>query len=317
MQKHTLGEFEGEIDFFDCALCHENGQPGAAVTMGAGAKYFVGDVLDDVDMGIAVCAQCHNLVSDEYPNRLSFPVLWDKLMSGELAIEDVQPYRYGIDPDSIRRAMLEDGWKGPAGMGEYDEASGTTLVGSNDPEFELFMGSAHEQAGLTCVDCHMVSMTNEDGQPYTSHNASSTPLESEEALEFCLTCHSDSSQTTHNASTTDEMRQVVLSAEEEVAGLQMAFNEKRAALYTALCDATANGGVDETALEEAREAYARAVWYVEVATDQQGQNPGANTMPDTGHCEVSGVHIAHNPETVRSYIVDATQWCEDALAALA
>lgn len=96
----------------------------------------------------------------------------------------MNPWRYGLDPESLMKAALEDGYE----MAVNPE-TGIANFQANHPEVEIFQGSVHQELGMTCVDCHGVKMQGENGE-FTSHGFSESPLENPEALEYCLTCHS-------------------------------------------------------------------------------------------------------------------------------
>ncbi len=281
-------EYGDQVDWWECALCHEDGVPGAELTYGAAvANVFGTTLLDSVDPEEAACGQCHNFMGATYGRG----VLMDKLQSGEVSVDDVDPYRYGVDPDSLMKAALEDGYEMPV-----DETTGIANFQANHPEVEVFQGSVHDSLGLTCVDCHMVEKTNADGETYTSHNASSSPLENEEAMEFCLTCHA-----AQGIEDTDAMRQFVLDAQEEVRDLETVFYDKQAEAKSLIAAATANGGVDEDVLQTARDTYTRATWYVRYAD---------------GGSEVQGQKVAHNPDAIRDYIERATVMMDEIIASL-
>ena len=60
------------------------------------------------------------------------------------------------------------------------------------PEFETFLGAGSPHgAQFTCADCHMPTVTAEDGSSYHSH-ALTNPLENKEMIEkTCALCHTD------------------------------------------------------------------------------------------------------------------------------
>lgn len=278
-------EYADQIDWWECALCHEDGQPGGELTYGAAvAKVFGSSLLDTVASEEAACGQCHNFMGATYGRG----VLMSKIQSGEVSVEDCDPYRYGTDPDSLMKAALEDGYEMPV-----DETTGIATFQANHPEVEVFQGSVHQSLGLSCVDCHMPQKTDDDGNAYTSHDASSTPIENEEALEFCLTCHA-----AQGIEDTDAMKQFVLDAEQEVRDLETAFYDKQAQAKDLIADATANGNADEDVLQDARDTYTRATWYVRYAD---------------GGSEIQGQKVAHNPDAIKDYIERATSMMDDVL----
>ncbi len=73
-------------------------------------------------------------------------------------------------------------------------ATGTGLLKAQHPEFETFMGSVHDAAGLSCIDCHMPIVEDEKGNKFKSHHWTS-PLKSKETIKnSCLSCHAGKSE---------------------------------------------------------------------------------------------------------------------------
>ncbi len=280
------------ISWFDCALCHEDGVPGAELTYGAGAaSLFATDLLDSVPAEDAVCGQCHNGFADRYCKD----AIYDSLASGEKSVEDVDPFRYGYTPEAIMKASFEDGYE----WGLLDEESGIPKFVGTYFTIELYQGSTHEELGVTCVDCHMATETNEEGEEYTSHDFSSTPLsttDNDEMMEYCLTCHA--SQGIDDA---DGMRDFIRNAESELAALEQTFLDKESQLYDLIVAATTDESFDQDVLEAARYSYATADFYYRYAQ---------------GNTEELGQTVAHNPDMTRSYVEQATTMIDDAIASM-
>lgn len=102
-------------------------------------------LLGEIDAQTAACAQCHNATCDNVRYIIG--------KDGK-TVEDVGPYRYGFDTDSLKKASLEDGV-----LTGYDEKVGVEIFYLGHPDGELFHGSTHEKQGLTCVSCHMPEPT--------------------------------------------------------------------------------------------------------------------------------------------------------------
>lgn len=280
------------ISWFDCALCHENGEPGAALTYGAGpANLFATGLLDSVPAEDAVCGQCHNGFADRYCKD----AIYDSLASGEKSVDDVDPYRYGYTPEDIMKASFEDGYE----WALLDEESGIPKFVGTYFTIELYQGSTHEELGVTCVDCHMGTKTNEDGEEYTSHDFSSTPLsttDNDEMMTYCLTCHAS-----QGISDAEGMREFIVEAEEELAALEQTFLDKEAQLYDLIVAAASDESFDQDVLDDARYSYAVADFYYRYAQ---------------GSTEELGQTVAHNPEMTRSYVEQATVMIDDAIATM-
>lgn len=280
-------EYEDSIDWWDCGLCHVDATPGGELHYnGMAATAFGGTLLDSIDQKQAVCGQCHNYYGAVYTRG----GLMKKMQSGEVDYNSVDPYRYGTDPESLMKAALEDGYEM-----NVDPETGIATFQANHPEIEIFQGSVMQEEGLACIDCHMPTKTSEDGQPYTSHNASSSPLENEEALEFCLTCHTE-----QGVESTDEMKQFVKDAQQSVADLEAQFTEKQTQLHGLIKDATA-AAEESDALNEARDLYTRGTWYVRYAD---------------GGGDFKGQKVAHNPYGEREYVQQAIDMMDQGIALL-
>ena len=275
-------DYIGNGKYWDCNVCHTD-TPGSTLHPNLVLYQLIGKTaLNQISTEEATCAQCHNAVG-------RYGRAWLANYDGDL--EDIDPYRYGYDPDSLKRAFLEDGVKAT-----HEDDTGADVFITQHPDIEIFQGSVHEQLGLTCVSCHMPKKTDEDGNVYTSHDASSTPLENEEALEFCLSCHKD-----QGVNSTDEMRSFIESAEADLGSKEQVVKEKIAQAKQLLAKATSEGGVDDTTLNQAREQYATAKWY----------NVYAH-----GSAEKAGQKVAHNPTAERFYQQKAADLLDQAIASL-
>ena len=206
-------------------------------------------------------------------------------------MDTFSPYRYGFDVDSLYAAALEDGVYSVA------EDTGIVLSCLDHPDVEVLQGSVHSELGMTCVSCHMPTMTDaESGEEFTYHNASESPLANETALEYCLTCHE--SQGIKN---TEEMKQMVKNRQKEIEASVADYPDRFEAAYNAIKAAKDAGAVDEAVLQKARDDYSKAEAYYHVA---QGGS-------------VDGVKIAHNPEAVPGYYAQAGSLLDEVMAALA
>jgi formate-dependent nitrite reductase cytochrome c552 subunit len=68
--------------------------------------------------------------------------------------------------------------------------TGARLVKLQHPEMETYWGSVHDQAGVTCADCHMPKEKNKAGKTFTGHQVV-RPKDHVKAS--CLGCHPQSS----------------------------------------------------------------------------------------------------------------------------
>lgn len=210
-------------EYWDCVMCH-TGTP-SAESVSPNLVYFqaLGEGLaDQIDPKLAVCAQCHN--SYDYRSKIKT----------EEDLATFRPYRYGNDIDSVFKSAYEDG----VNFAENDLGLPESYV--VHPNIEGFMTTTHNKMGVTCVDCHMPMRTDEaTGTEYRSHFSASSPIESEEALEYCLTCHKSQGQ-----DTTDAMKTFVKDKQAELAKNIEALKADIDAYGNALSAAIADGKID-------------------------------------------------------------------------
>lgn len=279
-------------EVWDCGLCHSDpSNPSEYDSVGILFERLSGGVQESFDEGDRVCGQCHNVPGGSYRAKIT----------SEADLDAYRPYRYGIDADAVLQAFIEDG------IATVDEASGAIAASASHPDVEIFQGSNHESLGLTCVDCHMVETTDEEsGQTYTNHNASSSPLENEAALEYCLTCHKD-----QGIESTEAMVEMVRGRQSESEQLASQVRDKLATLYDKLVEATSTGAYDEQALAAARDSYTKAYWYDTWAEGKVG-------VGVTGDAEVhDGGKVVHDPREIDDLLNRANTLLDEALGSLA
>lgn len=231
-------EAEYSIEYFTCEACHANYDFTAPSPNMVTFKTLAGDAIAGIDTKTLVCAQCHNSVG-KYVYGLN----------ENLTLESANPYRYGISYDGVYKAYLEDG------QIPIDKATGAAVLTVAYTDFDTFYGSNHYNLGLTCVDCHMPKTTAADGAEYTNHNASSSPLENEDALKLCLTCHG--AQGVKDAA---GMVEFYNNAEQKFAEKMAEETAAIASLKEALVKATEEGVTGE-GIDTARDCYSKAFFY--------------------------------------------------------
>lgn len=274
-------------DVWGCTTCHANtGDMSDVDAQIATFPLWAGDMYDQIDPENRVCAQCHNEFGAYRASVTN--------VEGE---QTPTPWRYGIDVDSIYQAVMEDG------KGAMDEEVGVAVASSSHADIEVFMGSNHSSLGLTCTSCHMATITDEEsGEQFTNHHASSSPLENEETLEFCLTCHKD-----QGIESTAAMKQMVRDLQVETASMIEDNMAKEKKLRQAIIDAAAEGSVDGATLDEARTAYSKAIYYREHG-EAAGSVPFENIH--------DGRKVVHDPAEVQGLLSRANTMMDDALASL-
>jgi nitrite reductase (cytochrome c-552) len=279
---------QGEvIDFWSCRGCHPTGNPydGAQAALVAFTT-LGGSYAEGLNPKNAACGQCHNAICD-YTRYI--------VGNSGKSLADFNPYRYGSDANSLRRAMLEDGM-----VSEYQPELDVSVAYIGHPDIELFNGSVHESRGLTCASCHMPVQQSPDGQTYHSHDSSDSPLNNEAAMQSCLPCHSEQGITDSL-----QMREFVRRAQDELAELEEQTQGEIDQLKQAIIaiNARADAGQPDTAaaLDFARQAYADASFYLSF---------------QRASAELAGTKVAHNPQAMRDYLAQASQLCQQGLASL-
>lgn len=292
-------------DVWSCRTCHSDisdpvGSLGAQIV--TFTDMFGRELNEAVDPGDAVCGQCHNGLSPwHYPRILD---------GANPENTSISAYRYGFDPDALIKATLEDATEtadSPSGKtyattagshAQVDEALGIYRIDNGSHfEVEIFQGSVMEQAGVTCVDCHMAEVTTVAGETFTSHDASGSPLDSYNALTYCLTCHKN-----QGIETPEDMVQMVRDAQADLAALDAELCDKQDECFEVLKNAIVNETKSEEVLDQARYNYAVAIFYKEYVF---------------GGAEKAGEKVAHNPEMCTEYLERAIALLDDTMTMLA
>lgn len=223
--------------YWDCQVCHTSIDD---LTLGTNLVVFNtygADEFAGVDEKVLVCGQCHNASG-----------AWTYNVSSEAPLDSWDPYRYGHDADAMYKAYTED-------MSSVDEETGASLATLSYDDLEMFVDSTHASLGLTCVDCHMTTTTDGNNNEFTSHNASSSPLENPEALAKCVECHS-----AQGVETAQDMVDYYGEVESELADKMDEALAAQGQLHDVLAQATAEG-VEGEAIDQARECYAQVHFF--------------------------------------------------------
>jgi len=210
-----------------CYDCHLN-NPGTATSS---RQYFNNAFPNaSVEWGsnVAVCGQCHN---EYYFDPASGAV---ELPAGITSASDMLAYYNSI------------------GFTDHtNPRTGVKQLKAQHPEVQNFAGSVHQMAGLTCVDCHMERLVDENGNAYTSHEIVD-PLESTTIQNtVCVQCHSDVNSQVALAT---KMIQADQARETEV-------GQELETLTNKLADAVASGKYTEDELNQVRDLNRSAMWY--------------------------------------------------------
>ena len=263
-------------DFWGCGSCHEDGNAPAegATSQSIFFNTILGDDGETLSDEDKACGQCHNGT-----------FITGKCVDPEY-FENARPFRYGFDADSLIRAQIEDG--------DLGVEAGIPRGGGMHADMEVFQGSNHDINGLTCVSCHMPTLTAEDGTVFTDHDASQSPLENTASLELCLTCHK-----TQGIESTDEMIEMVRGKQAEAGELETELREKLDMLEEHIAEVEAAGTADEATIKAMYDALTTADFYTEYCV-------GSYAEP--------GIKIAHNPTAIFDYLNRADKLIDDAMA---
>lgn len=154
---------QGQMEGVSCYDCHRN-EPGTVnITrehLNVGLEYLD----QEFKPGNMACGQCH---VEYYLDPQTKEV--------------ILPWHNGTGTDGMLEYYDEIGfadWEHPT--------TGTKMLKAQHPEFETFMGSIHDKAGLSCISCHMPQVEGEKGDKFMAHQWTS-PLKTVE--QSCLTCH--------------------------------------------------------------------------------------------------------------------------------
>lgn len=258
----SFDEMKGQItEPIGCLDCHDPKTMELRLTRPAlvEALQRQGKDLDNIsqqEMRSLVCAQCH-VTYYFYPEtkKITFP--WDNGVKADqiLAYYDEKGFAEWVHPDS-----------------------GAGMVKPRHAEYETYMNSTHQSAGLACADCHM-PYTKVGSKKISSHVWQS-PLNNIE--QSCTTCHRNGTEWLINRVETIQSQ---VKQTQDLAGnaVVAAINELK------ISQAAAN--VDQTKLKEAQELHRQAQWYLDfvVVTNGYGFHNPTETLNYLGRA----IDIAH------------------------
>jgi nitrite reductase (cytochrome c-552) len=245
----SFDEIKGQItEPIGCVDCHDSKTGELCITRPALIEALERqgrsvDKLTNQEMRSLVCAQCHvTYYFQPGTKKLTFP--WDKGLKAEeiMAYFDEQGFTEWVHP-----------------------VAGTDLVKARHAEYETFMGSTHQSAGLACADCHMPYTTV--GNKKISSHVWQSPLNNIE--QSCTTCHRNGTEWLR---TRVQTIQTQVKQSQDLAGAAMveAINELKISRETPT--------VDNTKLQEAMALHREAQWYLDYVMVTNGygfHNPTA------------------------------------------
>jgi len=197
------------------------------------------------EMRSLVCAQCHvTYYFLPESKKLTFP--WDK----------------GVKADEILAYYDEKGF-----TETVHPIAGSGLVKPRHAEYETFIGSTHESAGLACADCHM-PYTRVGNVKISSHDWSS-PLNRIE--QSCTTCHRNG---------VDWLRGRVEGIQKQCKETQDLAGEAILETIAELKISRETTGVNQEKLQQAMDLHRKAQWYLDyvVVTNGYGFHNPTETL---------------------------------------
>lgn len=236
-------EFAQQLNgqLWDCAICHDDNN--FAADADATLSHFTqiaSNEIDQFERTDRVCGQCH---SDS--NYYSY-------ITDQETMDSFDLYRNGTDLEGMLKTQIEDG------VVNVDEETGILEGVFDMPTLEMVQDGNHSELGLTCVDCHMPSVVDEEtGETYTDHDASGSPLEKEASLELCLSCHK-----AQGIADADEMIDFVHGKQHEAREGLGSAKEKSAATYEKILAATKENSIDDKTLQQVKDDYTLAAAYL-------------------------------------------------------
>ena len=244
----VMGMMEENVS---CYNCHGNeaGDAGKIVITHSYVTKALGDSMSDIDPATLSCGQCHI----EY-----YFTPEDK--------EAMMPYHdvESMTPEAILAyydAMDFSDWT--------QESTGTKMLKAQHPEMETYLQGKHA-ALLNCADCHMPMVQTDDGKVYHSHELVS-PLDNEELLSRCATCHEGT-----------DMVAMVRNLQDRITARETTVGNKLSEFKDALAEAVAAGNMSEEQLDEIRKLHREAQWFFDYCYVENSE--GAHNSELSMHC---------------------------------
>jgi len=165
------------VNVLGCSDCHKKGssrlrmsRPFAARAMATLGTPF--DKATRKDKQSMVCGQCHVEYyfekTAERPGFVKFP--WDM----GTTVDEMEVYYDNMEFSDWTHAI-----------------SKTPMLKAQHPGYETWQLGVHGQNNVSCVDCHMPKVTNDEGRRFTDHKVGN-PFDRFE--ETCGTCHSQTKE---------------------------------------------------------------------------------------------------------------------------
>ena len=231
-----------------CFTCHAN-DPSQGVTVTH--TYLVdamGDDFESVAAADASCGQCHvEYYFDPDTKATTLPYT----------------SKASMNPDDMYEFYESTGFY------DYENPrTGVKQLKAQHPEYETYTGEGSVHAGMfTCADCHMETVTKEDGTTYKSHYLTS-PLQSETIMASCNTCHGD---------ITAKVTEIQTAMEDRTNAIGLKLEE----LTNKLADAVASGDYTEEELDAIRALNRKGQWYWDFVFVENSEGAHNSTLDNS------------------------------------
>jgi len=201
------------------------------------------------EMRSLVCAQCHvTYYFQPGTKKVTFP--WDNGVKADQILEyfDQKDFSEWTHPES-----------------------GTGLIKPRHAEYEVFLGSTHESAGVACADCHLPYM--KIGNTKVSSHYWTSPLKTIE--QSCGVCHREGSAWLESR---------VKDIQEKTKEVQDIAGEAMVEAIEQLALACQTEGVDKELLAKAQEMHRKGQWYLDyvIVTNGYGFHNPTESMNNLG-----------------------------------
>jgi len=213
------------------------------------------------EMRSLVCAQCHvTYYFLAETKETTFP--WDEGLKAD------EVFQYFEKKDYTE-------WKHPITQAD--------LVKARHPDYELFVGSTHHSAGVSCADCHMPYVTVGDTKA-TSHWWVSPLITIEES---CTQCHPQGEE---------YLRNRVYKIQDQHNELMDVAAQTMVTAVESIESALKAPGADQELLKKSQEAYRKAFWHFD----------WVSTANSVGF---------HNPQEAAKFLGFSIQYANEAIQA--
>ena len=243
--KYTFDEAMDRMEEnVSCYTCHGNdaGKEGQITLTHSYVGKALGANTDSISASTLTCGQCHI----EY----YFTVSDAETMMPYDSVEAMTPEAILAYYDSIENKDGEQGF--------YDwiqPSTGTQMLKAQHPELETYLTGKHAVLGMSCADCHMAIVQEEDGTIYHSHYIDS-PLNDEVLLSTCVQCHGE----TDMADFVHKLQARITARETDVGNKLSAFKDALAEAVEAAAEG-APGAKTADELDAIRKLYREAQWF--------------------------------------------------------